>query len=96
MQGLTRKGLADDLAGSYGDWGDEIMLDGEKIPGFVEKTEEYDETSKKSSPSKTTYMLHTSRDILVKTTVAVNRANFTVQTREEIDGEFTYRITRER
>lgn len=91
--GMTREGLADDLNRSYSDWGDVVTYGTETVPGFLERTSSFEDDGV-TKPGTTLLILHAPRNMAVHSHVTVNGVRYELASREQEDGEFTYRLTR--
>ena len=89
--GLTLEGLAADHGRLYNDSPDMVIHGGQRIKGFLETDTEYDDDGE-SAASRTVKILHSPVDLNPGTTVTINGTTFTVETREETQGEFRYRL----
>ena len=89
--GLTQEGIAADHAKLYTDWGDVVMRAGVRIQGFLERTTSYSEDGE-TKPSVRVKVLHSPVSLRVGETVSVNGDGFTVESKEEEEGEYTYRL----
>lgn len=93
MQGLTKKGLADDLGMMYGDWGDVISYNGSVIEGFVSDVETYD-LSGETQDIERIKELHTRYKLTKNDTVTVNNVDYKIESRLESEGAYVYRLNK--
>ena len=91
--GLTRKGLADDLARMYGDWGDVISHNGSVIEGFVSIVENYDADGD-TKDSMRIMELHSPKFMVKGDVVTANNVDYKIESREQLEKAFVYRLNR--
>ena len=89
--GMSPEAIADDHAKLYKDWGDVVMRSGVRIQGFLESTTDYPEEGE-SVVATHLKILHSPVSLSIGETVSINGIDYKVETRDEVEGEYSYRV----